>query len=177
MKSSRKKTMLYGLIAGVLLLLNAQLLYAHIWWYSVGTQPVHWEKDKITVNRSAHGLWDLSHILLPTSMPLKNYYRSLLRVYVTAILDIRRANRLTLRTRPPILSYKYLRLWLGSLRILFQFMKAHTHHEPKKLKKAMDKGEIKIKKAENGKYYLPKGTYIIRFNTNVTSKNSKLLIN
>lgn len=44
-------------------------------------------------------------------------------------------------------------------------------------KKAMDIGEVKIKKAENGKYYLPKGTYIIRFNTNVTSKNSKLLIN
>jgi len=44
-------------------------------------------------------------------------------------------------------------------------------------KKAMDKGEVKINKAENGKYYLPKGTYIIRFNTNVTSKNSKLLIN
>jgi len=44
-------------------------------------------------------------------------------------------------------------------------------------KKAMDKGEVKIKKAENGKYYLTKGTYIIRFNTNVTEKNSKLLIN
>ena len=44
-------------------------------------------------------------------------------------------------------------------------------------KKEMDKREDKIKKADNGKYYLPKGTYIIRFNTNVTSKNSKLLIN
>ena len=44
-------------------------------------------------------------------------------------------------------------------------------------KKEMDKGEVKIKKAENGRYYLPKGSYNIRFNTNVTSKNSKLLIN
>ncbi|MGH7602317.1 MAG: radical SAM protein [bacterium] len=59
-------------------------------------------EDKISDSREAHGLWDLSHCVLPTRMPLKEYYRSLLRLYARTVLDIRRANRLTLRTRPPV---------------------------------------------------------------------------
>lgn len=97
-------------------------------------------KDDLTVDRAAHGLWDLSHILLPTRMPLKKYYRALLGVYARSILDLRRANRLTLRTRPPILSSKYLRLWKGALKISLQFLQAHRHHQAKELTRAMDVG-------------------------------------
>lgn len=101
-----------------------------------------WEqyRDQITVSRAAHGLWDLSHALLPTRMPLKAYYRALLGVYTRSILDIRRANRLSLRTRPPVWSRKYLRLWLGAFKIAFQFLDAHNHHNPSNLARAMDRG-------------------------------------
>lgn len=97
-------------------------------------------ENKLTVSRSAHGLWDLSHMLLPTKMPLKDYYRALLKTYAHACLDIRRANRLTLRTRPPVWTPKYLRLWKGAFKIMLQFLTAHKHHSPKELKLAKATG-------------------------------------
>lgn len=97
-------------------------------------------QDKLMVPRKAHGLWDLSHVVLPTSMPLKRYYRFLLRTYRRAVLDIRRADRLTLRTRPPIWSRKYLRLWWGAIKIMFQLRNAYRHHTPRQLRRAMDRG-------------------------------------
>ncbi len=96
-------------------------------------------EEQITLPRQAHALWDLSHCLLPTTMSLKKYYRQLLKLYAKSALSIRRANRLTLRTRPPIWSFKYLRLWLGAIRIFFQFINAHRHHNDHNLKKAMDR--------------------------------------
>ena len=97
-------------------------------------------QDKLTVPRKAHGLWDLSHVVLPTSMPLERYYKFLLRTYRRAVLDIRRADRLTLRTRPPIWSRKYLRLWWGAIKIMFQLRTAYRHHSPRQLRRAMDRG-------------------------------------
>lgn len=101
-----------------------------------------WEqyRDRLTVPRGAHGLWDLSHVVLPTRMPLKAYYRSLLWLYMRTCLDLFRARRLTLHTRPPVWSLKYLRLWKGAVKIFFQFMWAHRHHDPDQLARAMDKG-------------------------------------
>jgi radical SAM superfamily enzyme YgiQ (UPF0313 family) len=96
--------------------------------------------DRISVPRKAHGLWDLSHAVLPTRMPLADFYRELRRVYTRAILDIRRANRLTLRTRPPVWSRAYLRIWWGAIRIYMQFRGAHRHHSPAELRHALDRG-------------------------------------
>jgi hopanoid C-3 methylase len=97
-------------------------------------------KDKVVVERDAHGLWDLSHTVLPTKMPLKEYYRSLLGVYVRSCLSITRANHLTLRTRPPVWSLKYLRLWLGAFQIMLQFRGAHRHHSAREIAYAKEKG-------------------------------------
>jgi hypothetical protein len=55
-------------------------------------------------------------------------------------LDIFRARKLTLHTRPPVLSFKYLRLWRGALKIFFQFISAHKHHQPAELARARDLG-------------------------------------
>lgn len=99
-------------------------------------------KDRVIVPREAHGLWDLSHAVLPTRMPLKKFYRALLGVYVRSTLDLRRANRLTLRTRPPVWSRTYLRLWRGAFSIFLQFLTIHRHHDPHELRRAMDKGEL-----------------------------------
>jgi hopanoid C-3 methylase len=96
--------------------------------------------DRITVPRRAHGLWDLSHAVLPTSLPLPEYYRELRRAYTRAVLSLRRANRLTLRTRPPVLSFAYLRIWWGALRIYLQLRGAARHHAPGELARAMDRG-------------------------------------
>jgi radical SAM superfamily enzyme YgiQ (UPF0313 family) len=97
-------------------------------------------RDRVTVPRNAHGLWDFSHIVLPTRMPLKRYYRALLRLYARTCLDIRRANRLALRTRPPIWSARYLRLWVGAFHIFLQFLAAHRHHRAKSLARAQHVG-------------------------------------
>jgi hopanoid C-3 methylase len=99
-----------------------------------------WEMygDRITVSRQAHGLWDLCHCLLPTRVPLKEYYRSLLTLYARTVVDTRRARKHTLRTRPPIWSLKYLRIWVGMVLIFFQFWNAHRHHSPAQLARAMD---------------------------------------
>jgi radical SAM superfamily enzyme YgiQ (UPF0313 family) len=97
-------------------------------------------KDRVSVPRKAHGLWDLSHAVLPTRMPLRDFYRALLGVYSRSILSLRRANRLTLRTRPPVWSPAYLRIWWGAVQILLQFRHAHRHHTPAELARALDRG-------------------------------------
>jgi len=101
-----------------------------------------WEeyRRRITLPRSAHELWDFSHVVLPTRMSLRAYYWQILKLYAKATLNPRRARRLTLRTRPPVWSFRYLRLWLGALRVLWQFVRAHRHHDPDHLVDAMDLG-------------------------------------
>ncbi len=96
--------------------------------------------DKLAVPRSAHGLWDLTHPVLPTCTPLREYYRALIRTYARTVLDFRRAARLPLRTRPPVWSKKYLRLWVGAARIYLQLLRAHHHHDKNELKKAQATG-------------------------------------
>jgi len=98
-------------------------------------------KDRLTVNPKAHGLFDLTHVLLPTRMPLEDYYRALVRLYRRTCLDLARADRLTLRTRPPVWTRRFLRLWLGALTIGVQMSGAHRHHGARQLARAMDRGE------------------------------------
>jgi radical SAM superfamily enzyme YgiQ (UPF0313 family) len=101
-----------------------------------------WEqyKDRLIVGRRAHGLWDLSHTVLLTRQPLREYYHSLLGVYTHACLNPWRARRLNLPTAPPIWSWKFLRLWVGALKIARQFLSAHHHHTPEELALAEDRG-------------------------------------
>jgi hypothetical protein len=98
-------------------------------------------KNQITVPEDAHGLFDLSHMVLPTKMPLKAYYRQLLKLYGKSILNLKRANQLTQRTLPSLWSWKYLRILIGSLKIGRQFLQAHEHHSEKEIAIARYKGE------------------------------------
>jgi radical SAM superfamily enzyme YgiQ (UPF0313 family) len=98
------------------------------------------EGEKVTVPRSAHGLWDLSHVLLPTKMPLRDYYRALLQTYSRAVLKPGRARHVTSRARPPWWSRSSLGLWWGILRVYLQLRFAHRHHRRPQLAKAMSKG-------------------------------------
>ena len=101
-----------------------------------------WEeyREQIVVPRRAHGLWDLSHAVLPTRLPLRRFYRELRWLYVRASLSPQRASRLTLRTRPSVLSPAYLRLWWGALRVYLQLRGAARHHSPRELRRATDRG-------------------------------------
>jgi radical SAM superfamily enzyme YgiQ (UPF0313 family) len=105
-----------------------------------GTQIWEQYRELLIVNREAHGLWDLSHTVLPTRMPLREFYHSLLGVYAHACLNPLRARRLKLGTAPPLFSWKFLRLWIGSLKIGWQFLWAHRHHTPAELALAEDRG-------------------------------------
>jgi radical SAM superfamily enzyme YgiQ (UPF0313 family) len=97
-------------------------------------------KEQVTVPREAHGLWDFSHALLPTKMPLKKYYRNLMKLYAKTCLNISRAQKLTQRTLPSVWTLKYFKMLLGALKIGWQFFNAHHHHSLPELKRAMDKG-------------------------------------
>ena len=98
-------------------------------------------KDQITIPEDAHGLFDLSHMVLPTKMNLKDYYRELLKLYSKTILNPRRAKQNTQRTLPSIWSMKYVRLIIGTLKIGKQFFRAHKHHSPREIALARYKGE------------------------------------
>ncbi|MEJ2186741.1 MAG: hypothetical protein P8Z36_12485, partial [Gemmatimonadota bacterium] len=95
---------------------------------------------RLTVPRRAHGLWDLSHAVVDTRLPLMEYYRQLLITYATVIFDLRRARRVTQRTLPTIWSWNYLRLLLGASKIGLQLLAAHRHHSPRQLRIAMARG-------------------------------------
>lgn len=101
-----------------------------------------WEqyRERLTISRRAHGLWDLSHMLVETKQPLKQYYRSLLGVYLHACLSPRRIGRLNLGTAPPIYTWRYWQLWFGALKIARQFYFGHLHHTPKELAHAEYRG-------------------------------------
>ena len=99
-------------------------------------------KHELTVPEDAHGLFDLSHQLTPTKMPLKEYYRALLRLYTRTVLNMRRAKGNTFRTLPSIWNRNYWRMIWGSLLIGKQFINAHKHHNPKEIALARNKGLI-----------------------------------
>lgn len=97
-----------------------------------------WPGDEavLAVPRTAHPLYDLSHPVLPTRMPLREFYRALRTTYARACLDPRRTRRLVARPMPPFWSRRALRLWLGAIRVWWQLGRAHRHHEPARLARA-----------------------------------------
>jgi hopanoid C-3 methylase len=105
-----------------------------------GTVEYEHYRDRLTVPRNAHGLWDLSHAVIRTHLPLKEYYRQLLITYATVIYDLPRARRVTQRTLPSLWSWNYLRLLWGASKIGLQFIMAHRHHSQAEIRIAMERG-------------------------------------
>jgi radical SAM superfamily enzyme YgiQ (UPF0313 family) len=100
-----------------------------------------WEEERgnLTVPRAAHALFDLSHCVLPTRMPLREYYRELIRTYAHACLRPLRSRRLVALPLPPWWSRRSLRVWWGALRVWWQLRRAHTHHAPGRLARAAER--------------------------------------
>ena len=105
-----------------------------------GTRIWNQYKDRLCVSRQAHGLWDFTHVLLPTAMPLKRYYRALLRTYLHASFNPWRFERVRQPDAPSACSLRFLRLWMGALRIAWQLFWVHRHHRPVELERAEDRG-------------------------------------
>ena len=105
-----------------------------------GTSVYEKYKDQITVPREAHGLWDLSHVLLPTKVSLKEFYRNLLWLYAKACMDPKRAKTLSMRKRPKWWTKKFVRLYWGVFRSYWRLRYAHLDHTPRSIRKAMYKG-------------------------------------
>jgi radical SAM superfamily enzyme YgiQ (UPF0313 family) len=105
-----------------------------------GTSEHALYKDRLIVPREAHGLWDLSHAVVRTRLPLKEHYRQLLITYASVIFNLRRARRVTQRTLPSLWSWNYARLLWGAARIGLQFLGAAGHHSARELRRAMDRG-------------------------------------
>lgn len=105
-----------------------------------------WPADEagLAVPRAAHALYDLCHPVLPTRLPLRDFYRALRTTYARACLDPRRARRLIARPMPPFWSRRALRLWAGAARVWWQLGRAHRHHAPRALARAMavEPGEV-----------------------------------
>jgi radical SAM superfamily enzyme YgiQ (UPF0313 family) len=105
-----------------------------------GTSEHDVYKDALIVPREAHGLWDLSHAVVKTRLPLAEHYRQLLITYASVIFNLRRARRVTQRTLPSVWSWNYLRLLWGAAKIGWQFLGAAGHHSPRQLRIAADRG-------------------------------------
>ncbi|MCJ7757215.1 MAG: B12-binding domain-containing radical SAM protein [Gillisia sp.] len=97
-------------------------------------------KHQLTVPEDAHGLFDLSHQLSPTKMPLKKYYRELLKLYAKTILNTKRASDNTFRTLPTVWNINYWKVIFGALKIGQQFLNGHKHHSQKELEISCFKG-------------------------------------
>ena len=97
-------------------------------------------KHQLNVPEDAHDLFDLSHQLSPTKMPLKKYYRELLKLYVKTILNTKRADENTFRTLPSVWNMDYWKVILGALKIGQQFLNGHKHHSHKELEISRFKG-------------------------------------
>src|SRR6185503_2440349 len=105
-----------------------------------GTSEYKVYEDRLIVPREAHGLWDLSHAVVQTRLPLKDHYWQLLVTYATVIFNVRRAKRVTQRTLPSLWSWNYAKLLWGAAKIGLQFIAAPGHHSARELRIAMDRG-------------------------------------
>ncbi|ESU22643.1 hypothetical protein FEDK69T_19010 [Flavobacterium enshiense DK69] len=97
-------------------------------------------KSHLTVPEDAHSLFDLSHQLTTTKMPLKQYYRELLKLYAKTLLNLNSASKNTFRTLPSVWSINYWKIMAGALKIGAQLLNGHKHHSDKELAISRYKG-------------------------------------
>jgi radical SAM superfamily enzyme YgiQ (UPF0313 family) len=82
-------------------------------------------EEQLTVDRQAYPIWDISHLMLPSRLSPRQFYRQMAWLYLKTAGNPFRARRLNLRTAPRILSNSFLRLIRGAYRILFSLTFAH----------------------------------------------------
>jgi radical SAM superfamily enzyme YgiQ (UPF0313 family) len=94
-----------------------------------GTETFQQYSSQLTRARELPEIWDLQHVLLPSRLSPKAFYREIRRIYTRTIVNPGRARRLDLRTAPPVWSLRYMRLLAGGVRVMLALRTAHRHAE------------------------------------------------
>ncbi|MBI2945019.1 MAG: cobalamin B12-binding domain-containing protein [Candidatus Wallbacteria bacterium] len=93
-------------------------------------------KDVVIIDRDHHEIWDISHLALPSRLPMKTYFREMVKLYLRTCLNLLRLPNVTLRTLPPIYSPRAAEIphvLFGGLRVLSQLWNAHRRYRPAEL--------------------------------------------
>jgi radical SAM superfamily enzyme YgiQ (UPF0313 family) len=96
-----------------------------------------WEewRDRVFIRREHHEVWDISHLALPSRLPMWRYYGWMLRLYLRSYFSLWRLPSLQLRTVPPILAPEVPNVLLGGLKVGAQLLTAPLHYWPEELEK------------------------------------------
>jgi radical SAM superfamily enzyme YgiQ (UPF0313 family) len=90
-------------------------------------------KSTVIIDRDHHEMWDISHLALPSRLPMQTYFREMVKLYVRTVLNVLRLPDVRLRTLPPIWSRASLeipKVLFGGIRVLRQLWSAHTRYRP-----------------------------------------------
>lgn len=116
-------------------------LFRHRIYYCV-LQPlmplpgtVIWEewKDRVILDRDHHELWDISHLCLPSRLPMATYYREMAKLYLRTTGDPRRIRELRPRTLEAVRLPKVARTMWAALRLLWGLQRAPRRYRPSEL--------------------------------------------
>jgi radical SAM superfamily enzyme YgiQ (UPF0313 family) len=91
-----------------------------------------WEewRERVFIRRDHHEIWDISHLAVPSHLPMWRYYAWMLRLYLRSYLSLWRVPGLRLRTMPPLFSREVPRVLWGALQIGAQLVAAPGHYSP-----------------------------------------------
>ncbi len=89
-----------------------------------------WEewRERVFIARDHHALWDISHLAVPSRLPMWSYYAWMLRLYLRSYFSLWRVPGLRLRTMPPLWSREVPRVLWGGLKVGAQLLAAPLHY-------------------------------------------------
>jgi radical SAM superfamily enzyme YgiQ (UPF0313 family) len=90
-------------------------------------------RDRVFIQRRHYSVWDISHLALPSRLPMWRYYAWMMRMYARSYLSLWRLRDLNLRTMPPVISREVPNVLLGGLKVLAQLGTAPLHYWPEEL--------------------------------------------
>jgi radical SAM superfamily enzyme YgiQ (UPF0313 family) len=74
-------------------------------------------RDRVFIRRDHHAIWDISHLAVPSTLPMWRFYHWMLRLYLRSYFSLWRVPGLRLRTMPPLLSREVPAVLWGALKV------------------------------------------------------------
>ncbi len=85
-------------------------------------------RDRVFIRRDHHEVWDISHLAVPSRLPMGRYYAWMLRLYLRSYFSLWRVPGLRLRTMPPLWSREVPAVLWGALKVGAQLVQAPAHY-------------------------------------------------